>query len=315
MTVVAAPPRRIPAARRFGLGPRLGREAAWPWLLPLGAILTLVLLYPLVEIVRLSFTDASLVSGESYHVTASAYRSLVLADDFRHTLGITFLFVLFSTVFQLGLGLAAALLINGAERRGLRGTVVTRTVVMVAWAVPGVIVGVIWGLLYQEGPSGILNYTLSGLGFSGHTPFLSDPDVALISVIIANVWRGTALSMILCYAGLKTIPGDVYEAARVDGASAPQTLRRVTLPMMAPILLTNLVLVVVETFNTFDMVLSLTGGGPGNSTSILALQVYDEIFRQLQLGRGAAMAVVLILINVAMIAVYLRLVDRQEKVA
>ena len=121
--------------------------------------------------------------------------------------------------------------------------------------------------------------------------------------------------MILCYAGLKTIPGDVYEAARVDGASAPQTLRRVTLPMMAPILLTNLVLVVVETFNTFDMVLSLTGGGPGNSTSILALQVYDEIFRQLQLGRGAAMAVVLILINVAMIAVYLRLVDRQEKVA
>jgi multiple sugar transport system permease protein len=92
-------------------------------------------------------------------------------------------------------------------------------------------------------------------------------------------------------------------------------LWRITLPLMRPILLTNLVLVVVETFNTFDMVLSLTGGGPGNSTQVLALGVYDEIFRQLNLGRGASMAVVLIVINVLMIAAYLRLVERNEKVA
>jgi multiple sugar transport system permease protein len=107
----------------------------------------------------------------------------------------------------------------------------------------------------------------------------------------------------------------VYEAARMDGATAGQTLRRVTIPMMMPILTTTLVLVVVETFNTFDMVLSLTGGGPGDATEVLALSIYDQIFRQLNVGRGAAMAVVLMLINLVMIGLYLRLIERQERTA
>ena len=291
------------------------RESPWLWVLPLTAVLLLVLVYPLVEIVRLSFTDSSLVSGEPYTYGTGAFRSIAKGDDFRHTLSITFLFVLFSTVFQLIFGLGAALLINAAERRGLRGTVLTRTVVLTAWAVPGVIIGVIWSLMYQENTSGIINYSLSLIGFSGNTPFLSDPTWALVSVVVANVWRGTALTMILCYAGLKTIPEEVYEASRIDGASSVQTLFRITIPSMRPILLTNLILVVVETFNTFDMVLSLTGGGPGTATEVLALNVYDQIFRQLNLGRGAAMAVVLVVINVIMIGLYLKMVSRAEKKA
>src|SRR5919112_51112 len=314
MTTTTAPERlpttTPPPARLRPRGPR-----AWPWLLPLALVLGVVLVYPMVEIFRLSFTDTSLVSGEPYSYTTDTYRSLVTGDDFRHTLGITFIFVLFSTLFQLLLGFGAALLVNGAERRGLRGTVLTRTVVLTAWAIPGVIIGVIWALLYEESQSGILNYGLSLVGFSGETAFLSDPNTALVSVTVANVWRGTALSMILCYAGLKTIPTDVYEAARMDGANAPQTLRRVTVPMMMPILTTTLVLVVVETFNTFDMVLSLTGGGPGDATEVLALSIYDQIFEQLNVGRGAAMAVVLMLINLLMIAIYLRLIERQERTA
>ena len=312
---------RRPALRRTpAVGPPSGqrtprRQRPWLWLLPVGAVLALVLVYPLFEIVRLSFTDASLVSGEPYQTTLDSYDSVVRGSDFRQTLQITFLFVLFSTVFQLLLGLGAALVVSGAQRRGLRGTVITRTAVMTAWAVPGVIIGIIWSLLYQESSSGILNYGLSLVGFSGSIPFLSDPDLALASVTVANVWRGTALSMILCYAGLKTIPDEVYEAARIDGASSLQVLWRITLPLMRPILLTNLVLVVVETFNTFDMVLALTGGGPGNATEVLALNVYDQIFRQLNAARGAAMAVVLLLINVVMIALYLRLAEKQDRVA
>lgn len=251
----------------------------------------------------MSFTDASLVQGEPYGYTTDAYRSLVRGSDFRHTIEITFVFVLLSTVFQILLGLGAALLVNGAERRRLRGTVLTRTTVMTAWAVPGVVIGIIWSLLYTESSSGIVNHGLSLVGFSGELPFLSDPTLALASVTVANIWRGTALSMVLCYAGLKTIPDDVYEAARVDGASGAQALWRVTLPMMLPILLTTLVLVVVQTFNTFDMVLSLTGGGPGNATQVLALSVYDQIFRLLNLGRGAAFAVVLMIINLKDLAV------------
>jgi multiple sugar transport system permease protein len=310
MTTTTAPEILRPtSAPRF----RPRRPRAWPWLLPLGLLLAVVLVYPMVEIVRLSVTDSTLVSGEPYAYTTDTYRSLATGDDFRHTLAITFVFVLFSTVFQVLLGFGAALLVNGAERRGLRGTVFVRTVVLTAWAIPGVIIGVIWALLYEESKSGILNYALSLVGFSGQIPFLSDPEAALASVTVANIWRGTALSMILCYAGLKTIPSDVYEAARMDGATAVQTLQRVTVPLMMPILTTTLVLVVVETFNTFDMVLALTGGGPGDATEVLALSVYDQIFRQLNVGRGAAMAVVLMVINLLMIVVYLRLIERQER--
>lgn len=291
------------------------RRTAWPWLLPVTAILALVLVYPLVDIVRLSFTNASLVSGEPYQATTGAYRSLVRGTDFQQTMTVTFLFVLMSAVGQLVLGLGAALLVNGAARRGLRGSVLTRTTMMTAWAIPGVMIGVIWSLLLQESRSGIVNYSLSLLGFAGNTPFLSDPRWALASVTIANVWRGTAMSMILCYAGLKTIPADIYEASTLDGAGHFQTLWRVTLPAMRAILLTNLILIVVETFNTFDMVLSLTGGGPGESTEILPLAIYDAIFRQLDLGRGAAMAVVLVAVNLAMVAIYLRLNSRAERTA
>src|SRR3712207_4160804 len=160
MTTTRAP-ERLPTAAPPPVRLQPRRPSAWPWLLPLALLLGVVLIYPMVEIIRLSFTDSSLVSGEAYEYTTDPYRSLVAGTDFRHTLGITFLFVLFSTVFQLLLGLAAALLVNGAERRGLRGTVLTRTVVLTAWAIPGVIIGVIWALLYEESQSGILNYGLS----------------------------------------------------------------------------------------------------------------------------------------------------------
>lgn len=293
---------------------RIG-NAAWPWLLPLSAVLALILVYPLMEIVRLSFTDSTLVAGEPSRATTGAYDSLIQGTDFHHTLEITFLFTVFSTVFQLALGLCVALLVNNAERRGLRGTVALRTTVLTAWAVPGVVIGVIWSLLYQETDAGVLNHGLSLLGLSGDTPFLSDPDNALIAVTVANVWRGTALSMILSYAGLKTIPDEMYEAARMDGASPFQSLSRITLPMMLPLLTVNLVLVLVETFNTFDMVMALTGGGPGTSTQVLALSVYDTVFRQLSLGRGAAMAVVLMLLNLVVIALYTKLTERQERTA
>ncbi|WP_158889641.1 carbohydrate ABC transporter permease [Amycolatopsis anabasis] len=284
----------------------------WLWMLPLGAVLLLVFVYPLVEIVRLSFTDATLVAGEPYSYTAAPYRSVVAGQDFADILRITFLFVVFSVVFQLLLGFAIALLVDTAKRRGLRGALVTRTVVLTAWAIPGVVIGVIWSLLYQEGSAGILNYLGGLVGLSGDTAFLSDPDAALISVTVANIWRGTALSMILMYAGLQTVPRDLLEAARIDGAGPVQSFRAVTFPVLLPLIAIDLVTITVETFNTFDMVLALTGGGPGTATQVLALGVYDQMFNQLNLGRGAAMSVVLLLINVVMIGFYFRYTARRE---
>ena len=279
------------------------------WLLPLVVILVATFVYPIIEIIRLSFTDAGLTGGD-YSYTLGSYRRLLGSPYFFEMLKATVIFVAVSVVFQMFLGFLIALVVDQGARRGMRASVVTRTAVLSAWAIPGVIIGIIWGILYQESAGGVLNYLVGLTGF-GSIPFLSDPAAALASVTFANIWRGTAFSMILVYAGIQTLPADVLEAARVDGASAFQRLTRIVLPLLAPILLINLVIVSIDTFNTFDMVLALTSGGPGRSTEVVALSIYNQIFQQFHLGQGAATAVLLLLINTVMTIIYLRL-DREE---
>jgi multiple sugar transport system permease protein len=281
------------------------------WLAPLGLVLAATFLYPIIDIIRLSFTNAGLTGKYSY--TPGSYGRLFGSPYFASMIKATVIFVFFSVVFQILLGFLIALVVDQGARRGMKSSIVTRTAVLSAWAIPGVIIGIIWGILYQESGAGILNYITQLLGF-GQVPFLSNPKAALASVTVANIWRGTAFSMILIYAGIQTLPGDVLEAARVDGANAWQRLVRVVLPLLAPILLVTLVIVSIDTFNTFDMVLALTGGGPGRSTEVIALSIYDQIFQQFDLGPGAATAVLLLAMNAIMTFVYLRL-ERPEEVS
>ena len=285
-------------------------DSPLPWLLPLAAILGATFVYPIFEIARLSLTDASLVGGE-YSYTLESYLSLFQSPYFANMLKVTAIFVCFSVLFQMFLGFLLAFAVDRGAKRGMRTSIVTRTAVLSAWAMPGVIIGIIWSILYEQSAAGILNYLLGSIGLS--VPFLTDPQVALASVTITNIWRGTAFSMILLYAGLQTLPDDVMEAARVDGANAWQRLTRVVLPLLAPILFIDLVVVSIETFNTFDMVLALTGGGPGRSTEVVALSIYNQIFQQFNLGQGAATAVLLLTINLVMTFVYIRILERNEE--
>lgn len=278
-------------------------DSPYPWLIPLFIVIVFVFLYPVIEITRLSFTDASLSSNE-YAYTLDSYISLFSKPSFVQMLITTGIFVIISITFQMMFGFIVAALIDQGEKRNLRGTVFTRTSVLVAWAIPGVIIGVIWQMLYNETDAGIINYLLSLVGIQS-IPFLSDPEVALFAVIFANIWRGTAFSMILIYAGLKTLPPDVIEASKIDGANAFQRLLKVILPMLTPMLLINLVIISIDTFNTFDMVMALTGGGPGQSTEVISLSIYNAIFNQFDLGGGAATGVVLLVINVLMTLVYI----------
>jgi multiple sugar transport system permease protein len=289
------------------------RDSPALWLLPLAVVLGVTFLFPIFEIARLSFTDASLLDDD-YSYTLESYLDLFRSPYFANMLWVTAIFVFASVFLQMLLGFLIALLVDQGAKRGMRISIVTRTAVLSAWAIPGVIIGIIWSILYEQSAAGILNYLLSFVGF-GEVPFLSNPQVALASVTLANVWRGTAFSMILLYAGLQTLPDDVMEAARVDGANAWQRLTRVMLPLLAPMLFINLVIVSIETFNTFDMVLALTGGGPGRSTEIAALSVYNQIFEQFNLGQGAATAVLLVAVNLIMTFVYVRFLERDEGVA
>ncbi len=289
------------------------KDSPIPWLAPLALVLAATFLYPIFEIVRLSFTNASLVGGEISY-TLNSYLSLFRSPFFLSMIRVTAIFVTASVVFQMLFGFLIALLVDQGARRGMRASIVTRTAVLSAWAIPGVIIGIIWSILYDQSQAGIMNYILGAVGIGQSVPFLSDPQVALASVTIANIWRGTAFSMILIYAGLQTLPGDVMEAAKVDGAGAFQRLFRIMLPLLAPMLFINLVIVSIETFNTFDMVLALTGGGPGRSTEVIALSIYNQIFQQFDLGAGAATAVLLVSINIAMTVIYIRFLEREEEI-
>lgn len=280
----------------------------YPWLIPLSLLLIVVFLYPIIEIVRMSFSDMNLVDSE-YTYTFESYVRLFTLPGFWPMLGTTGFFVFFSVTFQLLCGFIVALLIVRGESLKLKGTIVVRTSVLVAWAIPGVVIGIIFEMLYTETQAGILNHFLSLIGL-GPITFLSDPTMALLSVTLANIWRGTAFSMILMYAGLQTISKDVQEAAKIDGAGPFQRFQNVILPAIAPIVLINLIIISIDTFNTFDMVMALTQGGPGNSTEVIALSIYTSIFQEFNLGVGAATSVILLLINISMTLVYLRVLGK-----
>lgn len=282
------------------------RKNAYLWFLPLIVLLTVFLLYPTLDVIRLSFAEADLAATDVDY-SLDNYRVLFGGSAFYQVLGITVVFVVVSVAFQLFLGFSVARMIKAGEDREMRGTLIVRTAVLVGWVIPGIIVGVVWNLLLTESRMGILNYWADAVGI-GHIPFLSDPGWALFSVIAANIWRGTAASMIMQYAGLKILPRELHEAAIVDGAGFFRETFYVTIPAMRNIIFTNLVLISISTVNTFDSIIALTGGGPGRSTEVLALSVYRRVFQGFDLGMGAATAVTLLVVNLIMTYIYSRII-------
>lgn len=272
------------------------------WLLPMLLMLAVFYLYPLLDVIRLSFTNSSTLSP-GFKYTFNSYIKTFKDPSFTNTLGISFIFVIANLVIQIPLGLAIALALNEGHRRKIPGTIAVRTAVLTAWMAPGVLVGIVWQMLLSSSQYGIVNYLLETMGLS-RVNFLFDPHLALVSIIIANVWRGTAFTMILQYAGLQRIPEGLYEAASIDGASAFQKFYAITIPQLAPILFINFVLITINTFNTFDIVMVLTGGGPARSTEVLTMSAYNQVFAFFNLGRGSAVAVVLLMCNLCMALLY-----------
>jgi multiple sugar transport system permease protein len=279
------------------------------WLLPAVALVTIILIYPMLDLLRLSLTDAT-VAGSRYRYTLESYRVLLADGAFYGMVGVTAIFVAASVILQLTIGFAIAWLIDAARRRRVPGTLVARVAVVSAWVIPGVLAGVLWKILLIENRSGIVNFYLSEAGI-GSLPLISSPALALASVVVANVWRGCAFSMILIYAGLQRIPRELHEAADLDGASAWQRLRWVLVPQLAPVIALNLVLITIASFNTFDLIIPLTGGGPARRTEVISLFMYRLGFFDLAAGRAAAVAVVMLIVNLALAWVAGRLITRE----
>jgi multiple sugar transport system permease protein len=307
-----------PVAERAGTAARMPQRRGKParsrlnaaWFAPLLAVATVFYLYPVFEVIRFSFTDSSLLEPD-YSYTLSTYKDALGDPALPDILRITGLFVVFSVIGQLVLGLLIALAVQRGAARHLPGTVFVRSVVLCAWIMPGIVIGVLWQILLNDSNYGLVNAVLINLGLPT-VSFLSSPTLALVSVTLANVWRGTAFSMLLLYAGLQGINPELYEAARVDGAGRWKSFWYITLPQLRPIILVNIILITISTLNTFDMVLALTGGGPGQSTEILSLFVYNSIFRNQDLASGCVLAVFLLLISLLLTLAYRRLLSPEE---
>ena len=280
------------------------------WALPATALVTIILFYPMLDLLRLSLTDAT-VAGTRYAYTLASYRAVLTDTAFYGMIGVTVIFVTGSVVLQLVIGFAIAWLIDAARRRRAPGTLVARIAVVSAWVIPGVLAGVLWKILLIENRSGIVNYYLGRIGL-GPLPLISSPILALVSVIVANVWRGCAFSMILLYAGLQRVPRELHEALDLEGASASLRLRWLLIPQLAPVIALNLVLITIASFNTFDLIIPLTAGGPARRTEVISLFMYRLGFFDLEAGRAAAVAVVMLVVNLTLAWVAGRLIMRDD---
>ncbi|MBY9075532.1 sugar ABC transporter permease [Nocardioides sp. WL0053] len=280
-------------------------------LLPAAVVVFGVVLYPVVRTFVVSLYDITSPMPGSYpFVGLDNYVKVFQDSAFYTVLGHTMYFTLVSTFLELTLGIAVALLLNAP----LKARWLWRSIVVLPWALPTIVNGALWRWIYN-GQYGALNGLLDTVGISD-TPvqWLGTPFLALNMVIVADVWKNTSIVVFFILAGLQTIPDDLYEAARIDGASAWRGFWRITMPLLAPAIAVVLILRTIEAFKVFDIIYVMTGGGPASGTQTVAFYTYLQAFSNQLFGYGAALAYLIVLAVFALAMAYLRLL-RQGQMA
>ncbi|MBI5444204.1 MAG: sugar ABC transporter permease [Deltaproteobacteria bacterium] len=255
------------------------------YLFPAVAVLALVTIYPLGYLTYLSLHRKLLIFGISEFVGLENYAFLLRDERFWNALWNTVYFCGVSVAVELALGLGAAVLLN--REFALKGF--ARALVLLPWAVPTVVSAKMWEWIYNS-DFGILNYVLCA-----KVNWLGDPFLALNAAVAMDVWKTTPFVTVLLTGALQVIPRDLYRAARVDGASEFAVFRRITLPLLVPVLSVTLVFRALDAFRVFDAVYVLTGGGPANASETLSVYAYKVLFQTLQFGYGSALSTVVFL--------------------
>ena len=266
------------------------------FVLPAVVVLSLVTVYPVLSVLYLSLRRKLLLFDISEFTGLGNYRFLLSDDRFWNALGNTVYFTVLSVSLELLFGLGIALLLNRAFR--FKGAVTA--LVLVPWAVPTVVSARMWEWMYNS-DFGILNYLL-GMKIN----WLGSPFWAMHAAVAMDVWKTTPFVVILLLAGLKMIPGDLYQAARIDGAGGWSLFRRITLPLLMPVVLVVLIFRTMDAFRVFDAVYVLTGGGPANTTETLSIYTYKVLFQTLQFGYGSTLSIVVFLCVGAISILYVR---------
>jgi multiple sugar transport system permease protein len=277
---------------------------AYAFILPTLLYLLIFQVYPLFESVRLSFTNLSLIKpGSGKYIGFANYRRLLFDDsNFWKIVANSALWVFGSTILQYIVALPTAMLLD----QKLFGRSFWRGILMVPWVTPTVIMGLIWKWIY-DGDYGLLNYYLST-----STVWLGNTSTVWPSLLFTSMWKGFPYATVMILAGLQSIPKDLYEAAYVDGCGGFMRFRKITLPLLAPVLLISCLVSVIISWTKFELIWVLTGGGPGYATSVLPTYVYTKSFVFFDMGLGSAVATISMLFMLVFVIIYLRFLKRTD---
>ncbi len=287
------------------------RRLGYALVAPVVIVLLAITAYPLFYNVWNSFHYADFFNPATYATFAGLrnYADLFSAHQFLPALVRTLGFTVVSVAVETAIGLGIALALN----KPFRGRGVVRAAVFIPWAVPTVVSAELWKTMFDP-QSGFVNYILAHLHLPlATTTWLDSTWTAWAAILVADAWRNTPFMAIVLLAGLQVIPQDIYEAAKIDGASAWQTFRRLTLPLLMPALMVALIFRTLSSFLIFDVVYIMTGGGPGTSTTVLSVLNYQAFLDDFNYGYGGAIAVAMVVMALIIASVYVRVLRTNQQ--
>ena len=280
------------------------RLVPYGYLSPTTLLIVVLMVVPIVMVISYSFRDNVIVQEDSVFAGFANYTKVLTDPDFLAALKNTAVFISVSMVAHLLLGLGFAMMLNSELLSGVTKAIF-RIVYILPWLFTIAVIAVIWRLLFD--PSGVINYVLHGLGLIQHgVDWLGDPGKALWVVTFINIWSGYPFFMISLLAGLQGIPGDLYEAAAVDGANPVQRFLHVTLPQLRPVIISMAVLDLIWTSQQFALIWMTTGGGPLHATEVLSTYTYKQAFSEYEFSTASAAAVIVLLLTMVLAFFYVR---------
>jgi multiple sugar transport system permease protein len=307
----AAPPRAtIPASGASAGAAETRRPFSLRGAVPFGylsptmLLIFVLMIIPIAMVVSYSFKDNVIVEQNPVFAGLANYTTVLTDPDFLAAVKNTFIFISVSTVAHLVLGLSFAMMLNSPLLGGVTKAVF-RIIYILPWLFTVAVIAVIWRLMLD--PSGVVNYLLTTFTGVAGVNWLSDPGTALWAVTFINIWAGFPFFMISILAGLQGISNDLYEAASVDGASAVQQFRNVTIPQLRPVLISMAVLDLIWTSQQFALIWMTTGGGPLNVTEMLSTYTYKQAFSSYEFATASASAVIVLLLTMVLAFFYVRL--------
>ena len=288
----------------------MNKKKLSPYILiaPVVIFMLIVYGYPLFLTLKYSFFDASLIGENNVFVGLKNYISVLKDKQFYDTFFLTVKWTVLTIGFKIGIGFFIAMILNAK----IYMKKAYRFLVLIPWAIPQVVVSIIWAWIL-DGRYGYLNYYLQKFGIiSKPLSWLTETNLAFLSTSFVDAWVGIPLVVMMFLAGLSSIPDSLYEAAKVDGANKIQRFFNVTIPSMKKVIIIVFTLTTIWTFNSFNIIFVLTGGGPIGATETIMLKIYREVFGNYDLGVSSTLSIIVFVVLTIMSVIYWRQLEKED---